>query len=72
MDHDRNDVSITDRLMVLCNRIATRVCKKYPDELFGVIAYINYMRAARAGEGSSQCRAPTGADQPMPGAPDER
>jgi len=37
--------SITDRLMVLCNRVATRVTKKYPDMLFGVIAYINYTRA---------------------------
>lgn len=44
MDPVCNDVSITDRLMVLCSRIAGRVTKKYPDELFGVIAYINYMR----------------------------
>ena len=38
-------VSITDRLMVLCNRVATRVTEKYPEMLFGMIAYINYTRA---------------------------
>lgn len=36
--------SVTDRLMILCNRIATRVTAKYPDCLFGVIAYVNYTR----------------------------
>lgn len=38
-------VSITDRLMLLCNRVAGHVTGKYPDLLFGVIAYINYTRA---------------------------
>ncbi|MBI2195285.1 MAG: DUF4838 domain-containing protein [Planctomycetes bacterium] len=37
--------SVTDRLMVLCNRVADRVTAKYPDTLFGMIAYVNYTRA---------------------------
>jgi hypothetical protein len=36
--------SLTDRLMLLCNRVAGRVTKKYPDVLFGVSAYVNYNR----------------------------
>ena len=36
--------SITDRLMVLCNRAATRVNAKYPDVRFGLLAYVNYFR----------------------------
>ena len=38
-------ISITDRLMVLGNRVANRVTRDYPDLLFGMIAYINYTRA---------------------------
>ncbi len=34
--------SVTDRLMMLCNRVAARVGRKYPDVLFGVYAYVNY------------------------------
>lgn len=37
-------VSKTDRLILLCNRIAERVCQKYPDVLFGVLAYVDYTR----------------------------
>jgi hypothetical protein len=36
--------SLTDRLMLLCNRVAARVVPKYPEVLFGVIAYVNYNR----------------------------
>ncbi len=36
--------SKTDRLMMLCNRVAERVGEKYPDVLFGVIAYVDYTR----------------------------
>ena len=34
--------SVTDRLILLANRVAERVGKKYPDVKFGVIAYVNY------------------------------
>ncbi len=34
--------SVTDRLMLLANRVAARVGKKYPDVLFGLPAYVNY------------------------------
>ncbi len=34
--------SVTDRLMMLCNRVAERVGRKYPDVLFGMLAYVNY------------------------------
>ena len=37
-------VSITDRFMVLTNRIIGRVTAKHPDALFGVLAYVNYTR----------------------------
>jgi hypothetical protein len=37
-------VSKTDRLMVLCNRIAARVAAKHPDVLLGVLAYVDYTR----------------------------
>jgi hypothetical protein len=43
-DPQWNMNSLTDRLMLLCNRVATRVTAKYPDVLFGVIAYVNYNR----------------------------
>lgn len=49
--HDAGDfdpglqtVSKTDRLLVLCNEIAERVTKKYPDMLFGMLAYVDYTR----------------------------
>jgi hypothetical protein len=34
--------SVTDRLMMLCSRVAAQVGRKYPDVLFGVLAYANY------------------------------
>lgn len=36
--------SITDRFLVLCNRVAERVTAKQPDVLFGVLAYVQYTR----------------------------
>jgi len=38
------DISITDRLIWFCNRIAERVTAKHPEVLFGVLAYVNYTR----------------------------
>jgi len=43
-DETFGEVSITDRLMVLCNRIAKRVNAKHPDLYFGLLAYANYVR----------------------------
>jgi hypothetical protein len=37
-------VSKTDRLMVLCNRVAAKVAPKYPHVKFGVLAYVDYTR----------------------------
>ena len=37
-----NQWSVTDRLILLVNRVAERVGKKYPDVLFGLLAYVNY------------------------------
>ena len=37
-------VSKTDRLMVLCNRVATAIADKHPDVKFGVLAYVDYTR----------------------------
>jgi hypothetical protein len=37
-------VSITDRYVWFCNRIAERVTKKYPDVLLGFLAYVQYTR----------------------------
>jgi len=37
-----NKWSVTDRLILLVNRVAERVGKKYPDVRFGVLAYVNY------------------------------
>lgn len=37
--------SLTDRLMILCNRIAEQVTAKHHDMLFGMLAYVNYTRA---------------------------
>ena len=36
--------SITDRLMVLANRIAEKVTAKEPDVLLGILAYVQYTR----------------------------
>ncbi len=40
-----NTVSITDRFVNFCNRIATRVTKKYPDVKFGFLAYVQFTQA---------------------------
>jgi hypothetical protein len=37
--------SLTDRLLVLGNRVAERVTVEHPDMLFGMLAYVNYTRA---------------------------
>ncbi len=37
-------VSKTDRLLMLCNRVAEAVTRKYPDVLFGMLAYVDYTR----------------------------
>ncbi len=37
-----NQWSVTDRLMMLCNRVAERVGATHPGMLFGVLAYVNY------------------------------
>ncbi len=34
--------SVTDRLILLADRVAERVGKKYPDVLFGLYIYVNY------------------------------
>lgn len=34
--------STTDRMILLANRVAERVGKKYPDVKFGILAYVNY------------------------------
>ncbi|MCC7193188.1 MAG: DUF4838 domain-containing protein [Phycisphaeraceae bacterium] len=44
MDPGFGEISITDRLMVLANRIAERVSKQQPDLLLGILAYVNYTR----------------------------
>lgn len=36
--------SITDRYIHFCNQIAAKVTKKYPDVLFGFLAYVQYTR----------------------------
>ena len=43
-DSPLNQVSLTDRYIVLCNRIAGQVTKKYPDVFFGFLAYVQYTR----------------------------
>lgn len=43
-DPSMGSVSITDRYIHFCNLIAERVTKKYPDVLFGFLAYVQYTR----------------------------
>ncbi|MCE9566790.1 MAG: DUF4838 domain-containing protein [Planctomycetes bacterium] len=43
-DNTHQQTAITDRLMVLCNRVATKVSAKHPDVLFGMLAYAQYTR----------------------------
>jgi hypothetical protein len=38
-DTTSQSTSLTDRLLVLCNRVAERVEKKHPEVLFGMLAY---------------------------------
>ncbi len=49
--YDANDfdpstqmISKTDRLMVLCNRVAEKVAARYPEVKLGVLAYADYTR----------------------------
>lgn len=44
MDPTMGVISITDRYIHFCNQIAERVTKKYPDVMFGFIAYVQYTR----------------------------
>ena len=37
-----NQWSVTDRLILLANRIAERIGKKYPNVKFGILVYVNY------------------------------
>jgi hypothetical protein len=43
-DSTHQQTSITDRLLVLTNRVATKVSAKHPDVLFGMLAYAQYTR----------------------------
>ncbi len=43
-DPTMRTVSITDRYIRFCNLIAERVTKKYPEVLFGFLAYVQYTR----------------------------
>ncbi len=43
-DAAMGQISITDRYIVLCNQIAERVTKKYPDVRLGFLAYVQYTR----------------------------
>jgi len=44
MDPSMGIVSITDRYIHFCNRIAEIVCKKHPNVKFGFLAYVHYTR----------------------------
>ncbi len=43
-DASMNQISITDRYIHFCNQIVAQVTKKYPDVLFGFLAYVQYTR----------------------------
>jgi len=43
-DTSMNEMSLTDRYVNFCNRVATRVTKKYPNVVFGFLAYVSYTR----------------------------
>lgn len=43
-DPTTNSVSLTDRLLVLANRVATQLAPQHPDFMLGVLAYVNYSR----------------------------
>lgn len=38
-DPSSNQISTTDRLVYLCNKVAQRVTRKFPDVIFGFLAY---------------------------------
>lgn len=43
-DPSAQTVSKTDRLMLLSDRVARKVCAQHPDVLFGILAYVDYTR----------------------------
>lgn len=43
-DPTTNQVSLTDRLMVLANRVAGELAPKHPDLTLGLLAYVSYTR----------------------------
>ena len=43
-DPSAQAVSKTDRLMLLSERVATKVCAQHPEVLFGILAYVDYTR----------------------------
>lgn len=43
-DPTLNQVSITDRYVHFCNQIVAKVTRKYPNVLFGFLAYVQYTR----------------------------
>lgn len=43
-DPSLQTVAKSDRLMVLCNRIAAAIAPSYPEVKFGVLAYVDYTR----------------------------
>lgn len=43
-DPSMQDICLTDRLLWLCNKIATRVTANHPDVKFGMLAYVPYSR----------------------------
>ncbi len=47
LDPMTNHVSVTDRYLVLANRVAARVTARYPDLQFGFLAYGSTMRVSK-------------------------
>lgn len=43
-DKSMGRVSISDRFIHFCNQVVSRVTEKYPDVLFGALAYVQYTR----------------------------
>jgi hypothetical protein len=43
-DSTTNSVSLSDRLLVLANRVAAEVVPQHPDLMFGLLAYVSYSR----------------------------
>ena len=44
IDPTFGSVSLTDRLLVMANRVASRVTEKYPNVVLALYAYVNYSR----------------------------